>query len=204
MGFQPVPNTVSAEFVHWNGESYSENVLHFKFTAQPGIADMEDLASDLRAWYAAGPNMYKPANIFLSKIIVKDLSAQNAPGIEYTAGLPLPGQEGTYHSLPMNATCAVKVLTGMRGRSYRGRIYHIGLCQEQVIGDKLSAPVMTNLTNAYASLLTAITSVDAAWVVVSRWSGGLPRATGITTQVTAVQIDQVVDSQRRRLMGRGW
>jgi hypothetical protein len=42
------------------------------------------------------------------------------------------------------------------------------------------------------------------WVVVSRFSGGVERVTGVTTPVVqAAYHDLNLDSQRRRLTGRG-
>ena len=203
MGFQPVPDPLSVEFVFWNGTTYAENVLHHKTSASITAAGMLTFAADLRAWYVANVKERQPATLFLSKIIIKDLTTQNAPGIEYTAGMPLPGDRNA-PILPMNVTAAVKLLTGLRGRSYRGRLYYVGLCESDVTGDKVNGDVVVDILGRYETLLAVkYAPNDGDWVVVSRWSGLAPRPAGVTTVITGFGMDEVIDSQRRRLLGRG-
>lgn len=203
MGFQPCPKTVSCELVFWNGQSYSENVLHFEKTTAWTQQDMTDLASDMRSWWSASIKGYCPPTIFLSKIIVKSLEAQDAPGIEYTAGMPLPGSS-TGEAAPMSVTVAVKWLTGLRGRSYRGRSYHVGLQKSDLQGDKISAEMGSTLAQKYAELLEENRFSVGCWlVVVSRWTMKALRGEAVPTKVTSVFVDQTLDNQRRRLLTRG-
>ena len=69
---------------------------------------------------------------------------------------------------------------------------------------------MDSLKLAYEGLPSVATVAGYTWVVASRFSGvdaegdPIPRAAGITTPITTVLIvDNLVDSQRRRLSGRG-
>ncbi len=203
MGFQPAPNILKVEFVYWNGSNISENVLHYEYTSEPNQATLESFGLALRTWWASNLKDDFPNTMFLNKIILKDIAVQNGIGIEYTAGMPLPG-DATSPVLPSNVTVAVKLTTGLVGRSSRGRIYHVGLKEENVIGDMIDSPFAVALQGFYEELLTVkIDPLDVGWVVLSRWTGLLPRLFAVGTKIIGVSVDQTVDSQRRRLAGRG-
>ena len=132
------------------------------------VEDMQGLAVAMRAWWNINIKPNVPATIFLSKIIVKDMTEQFAPGIEYTAGMPLPGALDTPR-LPMNVTVAVKWTTGMRGRSFRGRTYHVGLFDGCVQNDTVKPDTLGALVTGYTALLEVNSATLAGqWLVVSR------------------------------------
>jgi hypothetical protein len=57
---------------------------------------------------------------------------------------------------------------------------------------------------AYSNVDDVIADFDGTWCVVSRHLDGLPRDIGITRKITTVILtDLTIDSQRRRLPGRG-
>lgn len=71
---------------------------------------------------------------------------------------------------------------------------------------------LTNVAAAYRLLKipTSTIPADWSWVVVSRFSGvdslgkPIPRSSGVVELVVdAIFVDNIVDSQRRRLPGRG-
>lgn len=203
MAFIPVANTAKIEAVYWNGNSYSENVFHFKASAALDEAALVDLAEDLHSWWTTSARGFMPPTLFLSKIIVSDLTSESAPAIEYTAGLPSPGtSSGTI--LPMNVTAAVKWTTGYRGRSYRGRTFMVGLIEENVTGDQIISAALANYKGVFEYLLNnTFSQVDGGLAVVSRYHNNAPRSQGVATLITDVDIDPTIDSQRRRLLGRG-
>ena len=64
----------------------------------------------------------------------------------------------------------------------------------------------SNIVGAYLQLVNPSTVLPAGWiwVVVSKQASGLPRTAGVFTEVfQALVVDLIVDSQRRRLPGRG-
>jgi hypothetical protein len=111
----------------------------------------------------------------------------------------------------LGSTFVVSFRTDLRGRSFRGRNYVIGLTEDMVDGNSLEAGVSEPWRLAYAHLGTLVADIDWTWVVVSRFSGvsgsppePTPRVAGVTTPITSVVVvDQFIDSQRRRLSGRG-
>jgi hypothetical protein len=83
--------------------------------------------------------------------------------------------------------------------------------EEQTVGaNTFSDATVDAFITAYEQLLTVGSIISAEWVIVSRFSGvdadkkPIPRAAAVITPITAVTVvDNIVDSQRRRLPGRG-
>jgi hypothetical protein len=105
---------------------------------------------------------------------------------------------------PNNVTLAIKFLTAGRGRSARGRNYIVGLHVDAVTNNEVSSAHAAQYVTAYDELRdTSVISVG-THVVVSRFLDGVERTEGIAQTVTGVTFtDFIVDSQRRRLPGRG-
>lgn len=203
MPFIPVPNTVQAELVYnWNGE-ICENVFHFEAAGAPIVSEMVELGEYLINWYDVHLQPLHTGNISLINVKLTDLNAAFAPAVDVSTGLPLVGTLPG-DSLPNNVAACISKRTIFRGRSYRGRIYHPCLGEAQVTGNTILTATRTSLLAAY-SLLIGFSTAGEAWqmVVVSRFEGGAPRATGLTTPVTNLSMETTVDSQRRRLPGRG-
>jgi hypothetical protein len=75
-----------------------------------------------------------------------------------------------------------------------------------VTGNTLNAGYASDFVIAYNDLLPGgVFEPDGwRWVVLSRYTAGAPRAAGVAFAVTrALFTDLTVDSQRRRLPGRG-
>jgi len=202
MAFVPVPNTVMVELV-WNQQGeITENTLYFEGVAPPTATEMEDIAEQVVAWFAATYDDVVSTATSLTMVRVTDLTTQSSPGIEYVTGLPDAGANADA-PLPNNVTATVKFLTALRGRSFRGRNYIVGMTESQVNGNLIDAANANAWTSRYANLATNIAALGFDHVVVSRISGGVERTTGLTTPVTGYTMDLVIDSQRRRLPGRG-
>jgi hypothetical protein len=107
-------------------------------------------------------------------------------------------------SAPGGTCLSVTFRTGNRGRSYRGRNYISGIPSSALSGNQINPLFAASMVAAYNTLRTDVPELMGTWVVVSRFSAGAPRVTGVTTPVTAVAVhDLNLDSQRRRLSGRG-
>lgn len=107
--------------------------------------------------------------------------------------------------MPNNVTIAVSFRTGLVGRSYRGRNYWPGLTSTQVAGNTVLTAHITAMRAAYSALRTAINETE-VWVmgVISRVQEGVVLESGIVTPITTFAVaDATIDSQRRRLPGRG-
>lgn len=203
MQFVPFTNVVKLEMVFEQDTQICENVFHYQKEDPWTIAEMTTLAGAVKGiWY----NSFAPLvsqTLELESVKVTDLSEQNAPGIEYTTGLPSTGNIVTA-ALPNNVTVVVTWLTNSRGRSFRGRTYHMGLVEEQVLQNQVKQTPLQSLATAYGQLLSInMGGFTAVLGIASRQHNGAVRTQGVFTPSIGCRVNSVVDSQRRRLPGRG-
>jgi len=101
-----------------------------------------------------------------------------------------------------NVALAIKLGIGKRGRGVSGRIFWGPPPDSKVAGDMVDADYAASAVaaiNALRDSLQAL-SVNGALAVLSRFSGGLPRSTGLGRAVTSVGVtDLFVDSMKLRL-----
>lgn len=202
MAFIPFSRTVKAEMVYSQDGQVVENVLHFQREDPVTTSNMFNLAGDLKTWWNTSVRPLVSNKVSLNTIRVTDLTTQISPGIEYTTGLPLTGAI-TLGAMPNNVTLSVKLITALRGRAYRGRIYHVGLYTTVVTDNTITAAHQTALTSAYVVLTLPSSYSGYTFGVASRQIGGAPRTDGVITPVTGMTINRTIDSQRRRLPERG-
>jgi hypothetical protein len=191
------------EAIYGMNNQIVENTFFYQI---PGSADAQDLLDLAAAWVAEWVINIKPyiaLEVSLNSVKVTDLTTNTSPTVTYTTGLPQFGAQ-TGALLPNNVSLAVTRRTALRGRSQRGRIYWPGFTEPNVVNNA----VATNLVQAIVIGLNAtnvIVTTLGNWeaVVVSRYTNGAPRASGIFTPITNWSTDAMIDSQRRRLPGRG-
>ena len=205
MDYIPVPNTAQLELIQsWNGQVV-ENVLHY-VKASPWNADqMAELAEGAKEQWNTSIRSQISDQLSLTEIRVTDLASQTGSVVNYGTGLPIMGAQAS-PSLPNNVAVVFTKRTALRGRSYRGRIYQPGLVEGSVVGNTVTGATLSNLRNGWDDMrvIPLIIAVDEGlMVVVSRYQNLAPRVTGEATLVTAITTDGVIDSQRRRLPGRG-
>lgn len=200
----PAPGVarVTLELTHLN--QLCRNVLHFqRRDGDPGV-NLQDLAAAVGNWWDTQLQNLVSNDTTLVNVTATDLSQYGAPGTIWTPAAPLVGSGGTSGS-PGNVTVVMSLVTPLRGRSFRGRIYHVGLAQTWITGNRLVTTHQTNLLTAYTGLLglqqAPSTPLDLG--VLSYYNGGALRAAPLFTPVVNIKTDGLIDSQRRRLAGRG-
>lgn len=204
MAFIPVINTAQANFKYDLSGQTVENVLSFVNLDDPDSTLLEGLAGALLDWANASLMPLLSSNLSLYAVTVTNLSSDSSPSIEFTQAPQAGGVGGT--ALPNNVTWCIQFKTSLRGRSYRGRNYVAGIPNAALdTVNTVSATFATDVQNAYTTLLDPDTlPAGWTWVVVSRYTDGAPRVTGTVTAITSVNYaDRYLDSQRRRLPGRG-
>jgi hypothetical protein len=75
-----------------------------------------------------------------------------------------------------------------------------------VDGNKITSAYQILLRADYQALINVVdgaANLNANMVVVSRFSNKAERPVPVTTVITSAQLDENLDSQRRRLNGRG-
>lgn len=202
MAFIRVPNVVQVEMVYlWDGQ-FVENVFHAQHAPGYDESDIANLLDVFNGWHDANLDLVQSSAVSLINLIGTDLDSQTGPRVEDSAGLPRAGTAAS-PSMPNNVSLVVKWTTGNRGKSFRGRTYHIGLREDVVTANRVDAGHIASLVTHYGPILTLLTAAGWTMVVASRYTNNAPRATGIATPITGFSIEPVVDSQRRRLPNRG-
>lgn len=205
MPFVPTPNGAQVEMRYGYLGERVENVfwVYVPGAASPPVSDLEAIGGIFFDWWNDNIKTIQSANATLREIYVTDQSAQFGGAFTYSTGLPADGAN-VQEPLPGNVALCMSLRTAQRGRSFRGRSYIVGLTENQVSGNLLTAPAAAAWLAAYDELVNLLNTGPYILSVCSKRTGGNPRAQGVLTPVIdAVLVDNVVDSQRRRLPGRG-
>lgn len=204
MAFVPAPNLVSVEFrTTWAGQQ-CENRINVDLLTAPTAANVAALAVACEQWWEDNVVDITPTNLALREVFVRDQSQLNGFAAVASPTGALPGTLIS-PSLPNNVTICASIRTLFTGRSARGRWYWQGLTEDQVTDNTVSSGRLTDIDSALTNLASVIANLSHFWVIASYVSGGVPRPGGpvyfVVDQV--VFVDSIVDSQRRRLPGRG-
>jgi hypothetical protein len=205
MAFVGKDNCVQANLRFTQDEQLLENTLYFEYKGGTlDVPAMVTLGDDLITWWQASVGAYLVTALTFREVYLTDLSSQTAPTATVTTGLPATASVAQ-NPLPNNSAACISFRSAGRGRSSRGRNYVPGISEDSVVGNSITAATQANLIAGYADLMDAATYTDDwAWIVYSRFEDGLPRVEALTAPVDAVIFtDNIIDSQRRRLPGRG-
>jgi hypothetical protein len=190
--------------LHYTKDSaHCQTRFNYILPAPPSQTDLDNIASgigNLRVGYLV-PRM--PGDCYLTNVTVTDLTT--ATGAQSVFTFP-PNTQGGLPGVacPSNVALAISNRTALRGRSYRGRNY--------VPGGSSFTTTQSAVSGAYANAWLAtlavvdsiVTGVGGWPVIISRFTGGMPRPVAIITAlVYRGLVNYVTDSQRRRLPGRG-
>lgn len=202
----PAPGVIQLEAIYTYLGQTCENVYHFEISGgagTPTISQMTAAAVSLEGWEHGAMLGLRSPSCTLKLVRARDISQQNGPVVEHDPTTAVTGTQ-TGIALPGNVTVAVKWSTGRGGRSFRGRTYHIGLTTNMVTGDQLSSSFFNSMISSYQALLNQQVEDNAlTGVVVSYSANKFWRSTAVSTPILAPSIDPNLDSQRRRLAGRG-
>lgn len=187
-----------------------ENTLYIQNDSAWDTSSLTGLASNMRDWWAADYSDLVSNQCTLNEVVVTDLTTESS-GQSVIAGGGINGIQ-TAARVANNVTATVSFRTGARGRSFRGRNYIAGLTTFAFDdANHLTEDFVADMIAQYGNIITAILPAGQTWVVFSRFSGidptthrPIPRVAGVATAVTTVTVvDNIADSQRRRLPGRG-
>lgn len=161
--------------------------------------------------YAEVVNHLVPASsvtMIYTGITFEDCRAVPYVGADYPlASTPGGIALGTAHILPTNAALSVKRITAAVGRGGRGRLYFPVWTDAEIdTADVVKAARAATIVAALGAFQVAVEALVAGShvVVVSTEFNKLPRSPGVTNPVTAWGVaDLYIDTQRRRLLGRG-
>lgn len=210
MGFIPALNCARVTVIMTLHGSQVENVYHVNRGDPWDVADLTDLANVFITWMN---DTYAPivsADLQFERVQARDLTTEEAPGVEVAFPALSGGDIALGGGLPGNVTLAVKHITGLTGRSRRGRSFIAGIPNGVLVGNHVNDGFQGAVQDAYTTLIGDIATAGFGWVVASFYHGVAPltgrpepRLTALMTPIIGVTVDPNLDSMRRRLTGRG-
>lgn len=204
MSFVETPNIVEVQFRCTFQGSQTMNRIHVNVMHEPTEADCIAVASDCAGWWVDNVAALVNVSLALREVYVKSLATQPGPEATFSAGLPLTGSLSG-EALPANCSLAVSLRSNLTGRSSRGRWFWQGFEEGQCNGSIVSSGTIASIDAAMTNLADVIDSGGWTWTIVSYFSEGVPRPGGPVyfSVQDILLVDNVIDSQRRRLPGRG-
>jgi len=201
LAFIPVPDCVEVTIRFlWQGQSVAITLSFCRDTAVT-LANMQALADDLEDWFETEMAPLLSVDITTVAIGLRDLT--DVDSFVYERSMTIPGEVSGI-TVSNNVTTVVTFETGLAGRSFRGRNYIPGINQSNLTNSVTVGAAWTALLLvAYNNLSTYVGGGGWSHCVVSRYSNGAARDPGIATEIIGYSSDGFIDSQRRRLAGRG-
>lgn len=202
MPFVPIPNTARCELRFEQDGQQMANIFHVLKDEPLTVGDLNTIGGAFVDWWEQLLPLVSNS-VTLREISLIDQTTANGIAILYNAGLPLIGGDGGAR-MPNGTSLAIKWSTGLAGRSFRGRTFHIGFTETQCVGNEVEPLHLANLIPAYQFLLTTMTGAGYSLAVASRFANGAPRPTGIATPILNASVaDSTLDRQWKRMPGRG-
>lgn len=204
MAFQPAPNVAKVTLTFKQGEQVAQNIMHVHTGNSWTTEHLENLCALFYAWWSTTLRPYVSTGVTLESIVARDLTEEFDDEVTHAGTFPLAGTLAS-PVLPFNSTPVISWRSGLTGRSTRGRTYHVGISEAQVAGGTLDSVAQAALQGAYEDLMEQISADSEPWQlgVLSRVQNGTPLTEAILYAFLSVIVDDAMDSQRRRLPGRG-
>jgi len=204
--FIPAPNCVSIELIYYSFVAICENQLHVELAAPASLSDLQAIRAIVNTWDSGNWKNRRAAGVSLARIRTKALDTNTSPVEDFNLPTIRPGTQSN-PTCPLNVTFCIKLGTGLTGRSYRGRLYAPGISISSCVNvNTLDATEASALIASLGALNTALQAGSPAShiVVLSYRNNFAWRTTAVPTAVTTFSYaDLALDSQRRRLNGRG-
>jgi len=178
------------------------NVLHFRNTDSAPTYSMAALAEKVSQLYVANIINHNPETVELVSVTATDLDSTPVAAGSNTTGSGTSGGNAT-PQLPNNVTACLTLRTALGGRSGRGRLYHVGLTEGDVILNVLDPARVAQLITGYNFLLNFSASDGHGWhwTIVSYYHFNALRSTPVKSDVSTITCDSTVDSMRKRIPG---
>lgn len=202
MPFIPIPNGIQLCFLFTSDAQNWQFCLQLRKSAgPPADTDLQQAAADGFGWWTSFLKGALNQGTTLREILATDMTAQGAPQYRQVVN-----QAGTNVGgvVPLNSAIVVSHRTAKRGRSYRGRTYISGWPVTQLqTANTLVGSTATAFANGFASLRTTLDGHGFDQIIATKQHNGAVVSPAEVNEVIASIVDTALDSQRRRLTGRG-
>jgi hypothetical protein len=203
MAFQRVPNTMQVDVLYLLFGQRVENVFYIQAVDGIDAVVLADTADMMINWVSTQLMPALSVDLTFIGVEVRNLDIEAGSIIARTPAVPVNGGTAV-SSEPGNVSFCVSLRSLSAGRSFRGRKYIPGMPITQRVGNTVQPGWVTDLLDAFNNLITVLNAADRLLVVVSRIAAGVARIEALATPVVSVtNTDFFIDSQRRRLTGRG-
>lgn len=202
--FIPVPNTARVIFYHTLAGQDVENSLYFRKGSPWTTTELQELADSAFTHWGdiMMPDLHSSMHLIKARAI--SLETESAPAEDHIGDVP--GEDSSAPSVPNGTAFVVKFTTAKRGRSFRGRVYLTGFTMNRLAtSGTLSTAARDLFVGNVQEVVAGIeTDTGATQVVVSLRQHKAWLTTGEANNVVSISATDVnLDSQRRRLPGRG-
>lgn len=179
------------------------NVFHVAKSTGWNETTMLALANAFKAWFQVWYAFSLTSNVSLNNIQVRLLDPSNPLAVDLPLVPPVPGQRGIA-SEAANVTLSLSERTGKAGRAYRGRFYAASIAEQDVDQTDVMTSVAVSRWGGVIDNLIQDIVAAAAQLVIFHTPHLLPHPLDNTyTPVISWVVENIIDSMRRRLPGRG-
>jgi len=198
------PNVAKIELICTAIGQRVENVVYIRSGLEWDETALTALAEAAIVGWSSEMSAQMSTSVELVLVRATDMGSEDSFGVEIAPATTTTGSRASL-ILPNSVTVATKFATGYTGRSRRGRAYWIGLTENMVTGNQLEPTEATSITDSWAGFFGDIYAAmpGTQHVIVSYCGDGEWRDSALITAVTNYSTDNNIDSQRRRLNGRG-
>lgn len=200
MSFQSVPETAEVSVIYTQNAETVQMTFHARLVGGYSQSDIDALADNVDARIATSFLPIQTADCTYVRTEARGL--ENIDDFfQQNFGAAGDG-EIVSEGFPNMVTIAVQRNAGLTGRSSRGRVFWIGLNHLSLEDDEnfVTASEGTAIVAAVAAMATTLGLSDWKPVIVSRFTGGAKRETGVTFDwINTLIVDLRVDTQRGRM-----
>jgi len=196
------PNVCRVNMVFQRDTREFMNTFHIENGTEWNLVDMATLAEDFVAWWTNHYRLAMPTAVELVQVQVRKYKPEAPLAYDREVSPPIAGGRANPPA-PGNATLTMSFRTGLAGRRFRGRVYVPSL-EDGTISDNdtVLSTIVNLISSAGAELLFSALTNGALGVFHAPKEVPTPFDNTIT-QVLSGVVEDLVDSQRRRLPGRG-
>lgn len=210
LAFQPCPETAEIRLRAQLYGQQVENVWHCRVSTTPTEADLTTIGNTVADWVVGAYSSNQSNDVTFTDVIVTDLNVEAGLQIVHPFDAGITGVVDARVKTNQD-TVAISLRTGHSGRSFRGRTYILAVAGTAYVdANHIGTATLNGFVANMTALKTELATAGFPLGVLSRMTGGAKpvpshkRAAGILTDVTVIEaVDNVVDSQNRRLPGRG-
>ncbi len=172
------------------------------FANTPDFTQVSATAEAVFAWYDAIGSSTQTTSVQLQQVrlIVNSSDEIAGPDIDYAAtpDVPLYGTIAGDQE-PISVCAVIKELTGIPGRSFRGRLYWAGIPVSGTLGDTIADDYAAGLEAALELLSDTFEAIDAFPAVLSFPIPGVGPVVPVATLITNYEVTEFIGTRRMRL-----